>query len=112
MNHEEIIGKLFYQAGKCDCDKCYEASCKAMMQMALSKDRPSAYRTALALSQYEDGVVRAQGFSMAVRTHNEIEGFRETSRGHLVSMNARELRAKRWALAIDTYMDGSRVGSL
>ena len=112
MNHEEIIGKLFYQAGKCDCDKCFEASCKAMMQMALSKDRPSAYRTALALSQYEDGVVRAQGFSMAVRTHNEIEDYRETSRGHLASMNARELRAKRWALAIDTYMDGSRVGSL
>ena len=112
MNYEEIIGKLFYQAGKCDCDKCFEASCKAMMQMAFSKDRPSAYRTALALSQYEDGVVRAQGFSMAVRTHNQSEGFRETSRGHLVSMNARELRAKRWALAIDTYMDGSRVGSL
>lgn len=112
MNHEEIIGKLFYQAGKCDCDKCYEASCKAMMQMAFSKDRPSAYRTALALSQYEDGVVRAQGFSMAVRTHNDIEDYRETSRGHLTKMNAKELRAKRWALAIDTYMDGSRVGSL
>ena len=112
MNHEEIIGQLFYQAGKCDCDKCYEASCKAMMQMAFSKDRPSAYRTALALSQYEDGVVRAQGFYMAVRTHNAIEDYRETSRGHLAKMNARELRAKRWALAIDTYMDGSRVGSL
>jgi hypothetical protein len=112
MNHEEIIGKLFYQAGKCDCDKCYEASCKAMMQMALSKDRPSAYRTALALSQYQDGVVRAQGFSMAVRTHNAIGDHRETSRGHLTSMNARELRAKRWAIAIDTYMDCSRVGSL
>jgi len=47
-----------------------------------------------------------------VRTHNSIEDYRETSRGHLAKMNAKELRAKRWALAIDTYMDGSRVGSL
>jgi len=111
MNHEEIISRLFYKPG-CGCDKCHEVSCDAMRDMAFSKDRPSAYRTALALAQYEDGLVRTEGFYMAVRTHNSIEDYRETSRGHLAKMNAKELRAKRWALAIDTYMDGSRVGSL
>ena len=113
MNHEEIIGQLFYQPGKCDCDKCREASCKAMMRMALRKDRPSAYRTALALSQYEDGLVRAQGFGMAVRTHNDIGDYRDTNNGKgITRMNQRELRAKRWAIAIDIYMDCSRVGGL
>jgi len=111
MNHEEIIGELFYKPG-CGCDKCYEASCKAMMEMAFREDRPSAYRTALALAQYEDGLVRAEGFCMAVRTHNAIDDFRETRRGRLARLNSRELRAKRWALAIDTYIDCSRVGSL
>lgn len=112
MNHEEIVGKLFYQPGKCDCDKCYEASCKAMMEMAFSEDRPSAYRTALALAQYEDGCVASVGFWLAVHTHNSIETSRETGRGRLATINPRELRAKRWAMAIDTYMDSNRVGGL
>jgi len=111
MNHEEIISRLFYKPW-CGCDKCNKASCDAFKKMAFSKDRPSAYRTALALSEWEDGLVRAEGFGLAVRLHNEIEDYRETSRGGITRLNHRELRARRWAMAIDTYIDCSRVGSL
>ena len=110
MSHEEIIGQLFYQDNRCGCDECLESSRKAMMKMALSKDRPSAYRVALALSEYEDGLLISEGFYLAVHTHNQIEDFRETKNGEgLARMNQRELRAKRWATAIDTLIDCRRV---
>ena len=110
MSHEEIIGQLFYQDNRCGCDECLESSREAMMRMAKSKDRPSAYRVALALSEYEDGLLISEGFALAVHTHNQIEDFRETKNGEgLARMNQRELRAKRWALAIDTCIDCRRV---
>jgi hypothetical protein len=110
MSHEEIIGQLFYQDNRCGCDECLESSQKAMMKMALSKDRPSAYRVALALSEYEDGLLISEGFALAVHTHNQIEDYRETNRGSgIAQMNQRELRAKRWATAIDVLIDCGRV---
>ena len=110
MSHEEIIGQLFYQDNRCGCDECLESSQKAMMKMALSKDRPSAYRVALALSEYEDGLLISEGFALAVHTHNQIEDYRETNRGSgIAQMNQRELRAKRWATAIDILIDCGRV---
>ena len=112
MNHEEIIGQLFYQDNRCGCDECRESSEKAMMRMARSKDRPSAYRVALAFSEYEGccGTLVYDGWQLACHVHNEIrEDDRETSRGHPISMNVSDLRAKRWAVAIDTYIDCGRV---
>ena len=113
MNHEEIIGQLFYQDNRCGCDECIEWSRKAMMRMAKSKDRPSAYRVARAFSEYEGccGSLVYQGWQLACYVHNEIDRELETGpgRGRYGHMNLTQLRAQRWAIAIDVYIDSSRV---
>ena len=113
MSHEEIIGQLFYQDNRCGCDECLESSQKAMMKMALSKDRPSAYRVALAFSEYVGccGSHVYEGWQLACHVHNEMDRNFERGEcsGRCGHLNWTQLSAWRWAIAIDMYIDCGRV---